>query len=411
MSLYSHEQLKPALEFAFEVLRVTPAAVAKYRLPKVLQQHLRAQRPTRQGLLELRRVLEERDDVRSALGAAVAGVPVEQSEGLDEVAVLWLARPEGWAERLAEVLAERAARKRIQRDEAAASGAERRLRGAESALERARSELVASKAESEGLRAELAVERRRTGDLEGQVTALSRQVEEISAQARRLGTAVERAEAESGDLRRRLDEAEEQRRTLEAESADLRARLDDALVARTEAEAALTVEREAALASVQHDPGREATPAVRRSPVPIPGGLLDSDTATIDYLVRLPGMTVLVDGYNLSHDIWPDVPIAEQRARLVAALENLVARTSTRIRIVFDGTDGVDGWRSERRVVDIEFSPRGTIADEVIRRIVRAMPPDQKVLVVTSDRAVVASVRALGANTVTSAAFETYVLR
>lgn len=411
MSLYSHEQLKPALEFAFEVLRSTPAALAKYRLPKAVQHHLRTGRPTRQALIDLRRILEDRDDVRSALGAAVAGVPVDQREGLDDVAVLWLSRPDGWTERLAEVLADRAARKRAERDDVAASAAERRLRGAEAHLERVRFELAEALATADALRADLSAERARSTALGSEVETLSRRVEELNAQVRRLNAGAERAGAELIQFQQRLEQEQDDRAGVEAERADLVQRLHEALVARTEAESALAAEREAARASASHEPDREAAPRAQRLPVPVPGGLLESDVATIDYLVRFPGMTVVVDGYNLSHDIWPDAVIEDQRARLVTALENLVARTSARVRVVFDGAEGAQGWRSERRIVDVEFSPSGTIADDVIRRMVRAMPPDRKVLVVTSDRAVITSVRALGANSVTSSAFEAYLLR
>ena len=38
-------------------------------------------------------------------------------------------------------------------------------------------------------------------------------------------------------------------------------------------------------------------------------------------------MVLLVDGYNVTMQAWPDVPIPEQRRRLVDALAGLAART------------------------------------------------------------------------------------
>jgi hypothetical protein len=50
----------------------------------------------------------------------------------------------------------------------------------------------------------------------------------------------------------------------------------------------------------------------------------------------------------------------------------------------------------------VQFSPPGVIADDVIRDVVATLPCEQPVAVATNDREVVASVRAMGANTITS---------
>lgn len=415
MSVYSDEQLRDAVEFAFEVLRATPTVAATYRLPKAMQQHLRAGKPTRASLKSLRTLLEERNDVRSALGAAVANIPEDERSTLDEVVLLWLCRPDGWEDRLAAVLAERAAAKRAEREQAAEATAARRLRGTEAHLERTRAELESALAALAGCEADLARERQRQIELEAQVVSLERRLDEADAHSRRIGAVAERSAAELAAARDHLDDALGEVASLHAEIASFEERLRDALAGRAAADAAAASLREAALAAPSpqsgDQPDRRQTNRLQRAPVPVPGGRLESDVETVDYLVRLPGLTVVVDGYNVSHEIWPELLLEEQRVRLLASLENLVARTNARVRLVFDAAEGTPGWRIERRLVQVEFSPEGVIADDHIRHIVRSMPPDHKVLVVSTDRALTASVRSLGANTVASAAFATYLLR
>jgi predicted RNA-binding protein with PIN domain len=70
--------------------------------------------------------------------------------------------------------------------------------------------------------------------------------------------------------------------------------------------------------------------------------------------------------------------------------------------VVFDGTNGLGIAATVRRLVRVTFSPEGVIADDVIRREVAALPDDVPVVVVTNDQAVIADVRAMGANPVSS---------
>ena len=80
----------------------------------------------------------------------------------------------------------------------------------------------------------------------------------------------------------------------------------------------------------------------RRTPVPLPGGLLDDSVAAAEHLLRIPNAVLVVDGYNVTMTGWPELGAAEQRRRLVALLSDLAARTSTRVELVFDGAE-VDG--------------------------------------------------------------------
>ena len=76
-------------------------------------------------------------------------------------------------------------------------------------------------------------------------------------------------------------------------------------------------------------------------PVALPPGIFDDSVEAADHLVRVPGVAVLVDGYNVSKLGWPDHSIAEQRRRLVDALSEMSARTGAEVAVVFDGADTV----------------------------------------------------------------------
>lgn len=412
MSVYSDEQLRTALEFAFEVLRSEPSVAVRFRLPKQMQQFLRAGKPTRAALKLLRSVLEGRDELRAALGTALSALTEDQRVGLDEVAELWLSRPEGWTERLAALLAERAAAHRAEREHAAEATAARRLRSTEAHLDRARADLEAANGRVARLESELLQQRQAHRELELRLEAALRRLEESDAHARRTLAAAERSASEVADVRRELGDSVGEIAVLHSEVAGLEERLAAALAARVDADAALADLREQASSPAGAEGAeRRAGSQVRREPVPVPGGRLESDAETIGYLVRYPGLTVVVDGYNVSHEVWPDLPLQEQRVRLVASVENMVSRTSARVRVVFDAATGSVGWGPGRRTARIEFTDEGVIADDHIRHIVRAMSPADKVLVVTSDRELAASVRQLGANTVSSSAFGDFLLR
>jgi predicted RNA-binding protein with PIN domain len=142
---------------------------------------------------------------------------------------------------------------------------------------------------------------------------------------------------------------------------------------------------------------------VRRSPVPLPGGVLADTVQAATYLVRQPGVTLVVDGYNAAKLGWPDESLPLQRERLLDALEELVARHGTAVHVVFDGADVTPvplGRR--RRHMHVEFSPPGVLADDVIVDLVGAIPVDRPVVVATNDNEVRAGARAGGANVISS---------
>ncbi|MEI7991995.1 MAG: NYN domain-containing protein [Actinomycetota bacterium] len=439
--MIADEQLRDALEFALAAAQEMERHKMREAVPRPLQPLLKFKRLNRAGLATVRRVVEEDEAFRGALHQGlVAGQEREDGEGADAVAMLWLGRPEGWEDEIAKVLAAEAEQKRVDRLTIEERSASKRLEAADKHVERLRAELADAQAALVSERSRHAAAEQR-GDLAERARAsVERQLEEARSETRRAKQQAEAAHDETSNQRLAAGGEAASRQHLEAENEGLALRLEEALRARVEAEAigqhvprpaqrvdpALAVATEALRdavkelsdatmlvnAAIAGATAREAERATRqrparraqRVPVPIPGGRYGDDAEVVRFLVGVPNIIVIVDGYNVAKTGWPDLELAVQRDRLVEALENLVRRAGTRIRVVFDGAEVV-GWTTARRLVNVQFSEAGVIADNTIREVVSALSDEQPIVVVSSDRELVASVRALGANTVGSAPF------
>jgi predicted RNA-binding protein with PIN domain len=125
--------------------------------------------------------------------------------------------------------------------------------------------------------------------------------------------------------------------------------------------------------------------------------------AALDALLAVPALHLVVDGYNVSKTGYPELPLADQRTRLVGQLGALAARTGVEVTVVFDGAGVTTAPPRGSRGVRVLFSDPGVLADDVIRDLVAAEPQGRPLVVATSDRAVVQSVRRSGAHAVPSA--------
>jgi predicted RNA-binding protein with PIN domain len=137
----------------------------------------------------------------------------------------------------------------------------------------------------------------------------------------------------------------------------------------------------------------------------LPPAVFDDSPEAASYLVRVPGMVLQVDGYNVTKTAWPEQAIAEQRRRLEDALAELASRTGVDARVVYDGTEQSGACRPQgrpRSAVLVEFSKPGVEADEVLMERVDQLPMNRPVVVATSDRRVQSEVRRRGANVITT---------
>ena len=303
---------------------------------------------------------------------------------------------------------------------------------------RARSERDAAVAKVEKLEGEV---RRLTADREQARAAVEATAEEnrdeiakLRARLREQGTRVRRAEDEAAELRAARDAGEG---GLRAEMAELRPRARPGPRGRGPRRGARAPCRRRAGRGAARlgggTPGRRRAPGparrhrrgCRRGPAPgarpAPGGHRDAargagrgggrraapkarvtDPAALDRLLALPEVHLMVDGYNVTKTGWPELSLAAQRERLVAAVQPLAARTGAETTLVFDGA-GITGVPTHSvRGVRVLFSDAGVLADDLIRSLVGAEPEGRPLVVVTSDRAVVDSVRRSGAHPVPS---------
>jgi predicted RNA-binding protein with PIN domain len=384
----------------------------------------------RLGAIPLAAALERDPAFRAAVAgrvrAAFPGLAEQLAEGVvpaaappDRVAAAaFLLRAPGWAELVAAAAGEQAqadAAAAVAAREAAAARHAQQLQAARDAahaqVESLRRERDAALEQADAARRQLrsSADRGRKAELEAQRGL-------VAAEADR-DQALERAAREQAELHRLRDRVAELETALEtvrrgarearaSDDARLRVLLD------TLAAAAAGVRRELALPPVIERPADTVAgglgEAARIDPLAGIGGrgLAPDDPSIIDQLLTVPGLHLLVDGYNVTKGGYASLTLEDQRVRLLRGLGGLASRAAVELTCVFDGTAAVTRPAAVTvpRGVRVLFSPVGEIADEVIVRLVREEPPGRPVAVVTSDRAVAERVRRAGARAVPSSA-------
>lgn len=440
----SDEVLRPALEVAFAIAvagsRLRPPVAA----PSSLKRFLKFQKLPGSALAVVRRAIEDDQEFR-VRAASVASV-----ELAGEIGWRWLVRGDGWEAEVADLVARAA-----EDDESEAIGradrtATRQRDAAERAAVKARAALTVTKEELAREHERRTAAERTSTDAVRRAEELERQLADHRLDLRKARDQADAARGSVHDLRHQLDAAE--RRVVE-----LGERLEREIVARVGAEERaagaavlpadgqdpdrLVIDKSAvagALASLTDAAGglRELAGALettakafgagpppafersqlggrdvprnrstdrrrRRTPLGIPGGLLDDSAEVALHLVKQPEVTLIVDGYNVAKLGWPTADLPEQRDRLLDGLEDLVRRIGVRAVVFFDGAD-VSCPPTGRRLLRVRFTPAGVLADDEIRELAASLPPDQPVVVATNDQEVVRGVRSSGANVITS---------
>jgi predicted RNA-binding protein with PIN domain len=336
----------------------------------------------------------------------VAGDPPQTADPVDIAVVLYLLRPPGWESSLtgiAAALQDDAARHSSANDSGRDAAERDRLAEANTELLRARdaARQTLKAVQSEHGR-ELTKLRHQLRTVQGELRAALRSAEQ--AESRAEAAAAEqrrRASQDSAELRRARNriaaleaERDSARRTSRAERDHDEARIWLLLEQVTAAAAGLRRELDIATPSVlPADSVASAEPAGSARPSVLDGSLLDR---TLDGA----HVHLIVDGYNLTKSAYPELPLADQRARLVSSLGALAARTRIEVTVVFDGTAAPTGAAASLptpRGVRVLFSAPGQLADDLIRRLLAADATGRTVVVASTDQAVAASARARGA--------------
>ncbi|MGH3389735.1 MAG: NYN domain-containing protein [Actinomadura sp.] len=327
--------------------------------------------------------------------------------------ISYLLRAPGWTRHV------QAARTELERSATVAEEAafERRIAALRAELTAARSaradELDKMRAELRDTRVEIAELRRKLHATRKQAKEAQEHAETLSAEAARERT-ITAATASAMDkelrkLRSKLSQAEaaaesSRRAAREGRNADdVRLRvLLDALV-----DAAQGVRRELALPSTIARPA-DVVGAIepdRDTHGALPGrALSDQDPALLERLLTVPHVHLIVDGYNVTKTGYGELPLADQRTRLLSGLGGLAAQTRAEVTCVFDGAElDAPVAIAAPRNVRVLFSEPGQTADELIGRLVRAEPDGRAVVVVSSDREVADAARRAHARPASSA--------
>ena len=421
--------VRAALEAAFAEARSGQEETPARPAPVALKPFLRFTRLPPRALAAARKALDADDAFRRAVADKAS------EEAVGRPSWLFLHRPEGWEAEMAllvdAALATESEHQGRRTESEALRDAYRRLAAAEDQARRAREVAAESQEAASRALAALAEERRnrreaalQAGRLAAELAemAASREQAELAAGAARIAAADAMAAAaaatgEAEELRRRLVEGSGSAEpvaiaavhSLRVASEQALA-LSDALasVADTLAETGISERRGQPAAGSEAGPGRrsrsaEARPR-RRRPSPLPPGILEDSVAAAEHLVRLPSVILLVDGYNVSHALWSQLAIPEQRRRLVDALGELVARSGVDVHVVFDGSDEPSQQMVSPvgRTVRVGFSPPGVEADDVVIGEVSEVPLSRPVVVASSDRRVRKGAAAAGANTISA---------
>ncbi|WP_462202463.1 NYN domain-containing protein [Frankia sp. CcWB3] len=136
-------------------------------------------------------------------------------------------------------------------------------------------------------------------------------------------------------------------------------------------------------------------------------GRPDDDPSLIDEVLAVPGVHLIIDGYNVTKRGYGRLTLQAQRERLLSGLGALAGRNpDSEVTVVFDATAVVARpvGVAMPRGVRVLFSRPGQLADEEIVRLVRMEPEGRPVFVITSDREVAENCAAAGARAVPSAA-------
>jgi len=337
-----------------------------------------------------------------------AGESTAASDPVDTAVVAYLLRPDGWQGIVADANARHAAeRERAGSQASAAEVAQLRVQLGELKA-RMRAEAAHGKAaaatavaESESEVAEL---RKQLRARIGELRAAQRERDEAqtaAAEASRRADAAEAArELETRRLRGRLTELERAvesgRRAARTERDVDNARLW--LLLDTLTEAASGVRRELSLPAPAVRPADTVASAESAAP-----HRAVTDPAALEAVLALPNAHLIVDGYNVTKTGYPELPLADQRARLVGALAAVASRSGAEITVAFDGGRRPPSMPPAPRGVRVLFSAADEIADDLIRRLVDAEPVGRPLLVVSSDRQVALDAARAGAWTSDSA--------
>ena len=266
-------------------------------------------------------------------------------------------------------------------------------------LEKARSELAS-------VQGELDQAKVTNGELASNVEALTKEIEDLTAQRQR---AVSELKTTESHMARHIAEKKQVEGTLEQmTSAQLSSAAVGGAITDVEVRVGLDGIDESLAQLHEHVQAmrRASTPerisVARRVALAPPLGIVDDSVEFANYLLAIPNVVVLIDGYNVTKQAVPKLDLEKQRNWLEQKLRDISASMSGRFEVIFDGADVSIDQGSNNARVRIRFSPDGVEADDVIISSVEAIDARYAVVVVSADKRVREGAAEGGANVLTS---------
>jgi predicted RNA-binding protein with PIN domain len=375
----------PLLELALDVARKAKMAKPSVPAPARLDPMLKFAKVPNKAKDAVLEVLDTDADFR----ARVSLVADERSVG--RVGMAFLERPEGWKAFVDQMID--AANEPVIESASAIARVEKRLVAVESARDRANAERDAALADVDGRQTELDALAVEHAAVIGEVEALRAENIELVEQRQRAVAELKKTEEV---MARHIGERKRLEGVLDAmTSAQLSSTAVGAGITDVEVRSAVDSIEDAMgdvqgqLEALRRASTPERIPVARRTPLSVPHGLFDDSVEFADYLLSVPKMTVLVDGYNVTKEAHGDWELEQQRTWLEQGLLTLARRLGASFHVVFDGADVDTSGRTGRSSeVQIRFSPEGVEADDVLIEAVGHMDVARPITVVSSDNRV-----------------------
>lgn len=406
--------------------------------PKALRPVLGFSRLSNAAYSVIQRVIDD-DGIFRARVAEVA----EESD-IGRIGWLWLNRPVGWLDEVAEIGAtgdadgtspsppvgegkrdQKAAVARLRKAAADADAARRRAADQLAEVRRSEAEVRAERDALAGTIATLQDQRnaavRRSKELEASLAEARRDLKlarqattdaEVELQAARDQQRPSRPADPAAPREPAAPRAPVTPPAVDFDRAQVSAAVRSAATAAADLAAALA-DASAALAPAEVAASPPTVPKKRskrpvkrpaRAHPDLPPGVFDGTPEAERQLISSGANLLIVDGYNLSKAAWLDLSLEEERRRTVAVLDDVQARSGGTVIVIFDGDSSVIGPKASRNV-QVRYSASGQTADDAISELIAGLPASQPIVVVSSDRAVVADARRQGAVTIGSRSF------
>ena len=320
----------------------------------------------------------------------------------------YLQRPDGWETFISNM---------VEADEMSASSSGSvaepgdRLEMATAARTAAEADAQHVRSELDSLEQELDAAQNANADLLSKVASLEQQVEKLQAERQRAVSELKKTEsvmARHIAARKQLEVTVEQMTSAQLASTTVGGSITDEEVRVGLDAIDFTLdELRSQLGSLRRAATPERIQVARRVPLAPPLGVTDDSVEGAKYLLSVPNIVVLVDGYNVTKQAVPELALPEQRAWLERLLTDASTSTSTtaRFEVIFDGADVDVRQANTHPRVRVRFSKEGIEADDEIIAAVRATDARTAVVVVSSDNRVREGAKAGGANVLHSKRF------